>query len=1687
MRTPEPIAKLFSFLLAILMIAFLAPAQLQAGDFSSDPKTFGEQLTAFMTKSTREDVKITVETFVASIESGTIGSQIEEIIATCNNMQDLRMRATPHFKAYLDAINALVESGDYEKTFPAWHAIMKDVVAKTTRGNLRRFSSFAEFSDVFFTDRSLYRTSGKAWQLGEGSYEFQYENDTPRIQIMSTNLIAATKKDTVTIYNTGGIFNAFTNVWDGVNGKATWERVGLSSAEVYAELGEYQVNVESSEYEAYDVMFFHTKYFARPVKGDFKDQLSATKVSGDYIFPQFVSHDLNIQLTDISDNIKYLGGFGMEGAKIVGVGTADNKARMDFFAEDGKLALRAFSTRFGVKEGKEINSKNTQASFYFAQDSIYHPNLSLKYKIPERELRLVRENKASSQIAYMSSFHALEANVDVIRWQTSQPVVDFEMASEIKDQRVVFESFNLYDEQRLNRYSSVTDVDPVRACYELASGGDYRIHIDDFAKYLDGRYTKESILSSVFDMVEDGFIFYDTESDIITIRPKAENYLLSKKGEIDYDRIMLISETDQQNAQLDLETRDLLVTGVESVTLSDSQNVVLHPKSGYIKVNQNRDMEMNGTIVAGSVDFTGSEFGFQYDDFIIDMDTVRSMLIYLYDETGQRETVGDYLAPIKTTIQDVSGTLFIDRKDNKSGRESLPSYPKFESDGNSFLYYNKKKLFNGAYKKDSFYFKLNPFKFEDIDEIQPEQLQFDGTMVTAGIFPDFEQTTELQEDFSLGFSRDTDASGFSTYGKGRYYGSINMSDKGLRGAGKLEYLASTSWAEDFIFMPDSMLTKADSFYIARSTVKGIEFPNAHNGDVKMKWLPKRDSLIVDMGKRPFMMFEDKLTMKGKLIMRDTGLAGMGTMSWDEASVRSNVFEYSSGAFGADSADVVIKNKEVAKVAFNSYNVNAKVDVDNRLGEFKANGENIPIVLPYNQYKTTASEFYWIMDEKLINIRMPEDTRQAYFESTHKDQDGLKFQASGGVVNLADNSIKVDGIPFINVADAKIRPQNTQVIVRPEAKIDRLEDALLVCDTLNEYHKITNASIKIKGKNQLEGSGDYKYKAKGMKKQKIFFEEIVTKNTKDDKDEFAEELEDIGEATEDTETTADEALEELAETATKGKKGKGKKGAETEADPEETSAEESAEDTTEESTPPEDAVKVVEDSKKKKKAKKAKDDKGGWYTFASTSIPSDKPFKLSNNIEYKGDAILDSRKQFLIFDGYAKINLENEFLQPVWFAFKDEINPNNIQIDVTAPIGERKDTLLFGILNDLQELRPYPAFLSKKRSPIDEFIFRASGELDFNDETSTYRIGDKDRINGKTLRGNVLTLEDANGIVKADGKYNFGDDMGEVRLDVAGHMDYSMAGDSTNMSDIVVGLDFMIDEKLIDQIAQAFRYYNADSEEIDYTKGFTQAGAQLVAEKEVGKFVSTINQYAYLPEKMKGLDHTLIFTDLEMVYDDNLLSYRSRGDFGLAFAGDRYVNRMIKGHIEFIPRKTGDSFSIYLETDKDELDGKKWFFMTYKKGMLEIISSDMGFNDMITSIKDKKRVIEDKKRGIIYQYRLCPIMKKKRFIMDMTGEADVEEYVPPTPVESETEGEGEELEGQPIDDGGVPIPEEEGTPDEEEAPAPVEEAPVYEPDPDNVPDAVKQFEEQQNKKGKGKKKKDKGKKGGNTGFDIFDDE
>ena len=107
----------------------------------------------------------------------------------------------------------------------------------------------------------------------------------------------------------------------------------------------------------------------------------------------------------------------------------------------------------------------------------------------------------------------------------------------------------------------------------------------------------------------------------------------------------------------------------------------------------------------------------------------------------------------------LSGNLKIDEPNNKSGTKRNPQYPILNSEIESYVYFDNKSIQKGAYKRDKFFFTLDPFVMDSINTLKPDNFDFSGDFV-SNIFPTIRENLKIRPDYSLGFKRKTPPEGY---------------------------------------------------------------------------------------------------------------------------------------------------------------------------------------------------------------------------------------------------------------------------------------------------------------------------------------------------------------------------------------------------------------------------------------------------------------------------------------------------------------------------------------------------------------------------------------------------------------------------------------------------------------------------------------------------------------------------------------------------------------------------------------------------------------------------------------------------------------------------------------------------------------------------------------------------------------
>jgi hypothetical protein len=668
----------------------------------------------------------------------------------------------------------------------------------------------------------------------------------------------------------------------------------------------------------------------------------------------------------------------------------------------------------------------------------------------------------------------------------------------------MFESISFFDNDDFFRLMGLDQYHPLNRLLKFADWYySETFPVPEFAKWLNK--PDESVTGMCIDLANKGFLFYDRVNNEVTIKQKTKDYLDSYGKRIDYDVMRIISSTKApiDNAILDLKNYNLTVNGVNGVLLSDSQRVAMFPYNRKLVIEKNRSIQFDGVVEAGLFTVYGKNFSFNYDTFKIRLQKIDSIRISV--ESEEKDMYGNpVIQEIDNLIQLGTAELFIDHPANKSGLRSYKEYPIINAISYSYIFYDKIAGLEGIYPQKDFYFKVDPFTYENIDHYTYEDLNLSGEFHAGNILKPMKQYLTIQDSNSLGFNMIIPDEGIDVYGdKGILYNEISMSNRGLIGGGTMKRLTSTAVADEYHFYPDSMISQVKTFNIVKDPA-GI-FPVLNSENISVKWLTEPDEWIAaNATGKNFDMFENGTTLDGSITLTPSKLLASGAIDMSDSRITSNMFNFRSNAIRADTSDYNLKSKSTSGYSFIAENANTDIDFDLQTAKFRLNTDSSVVKFPELQYICTMTDFTYGMQTRILNmeqkgksntplltveqlIRQPfSNLDKPTFFATNNLEDTVSFSSWKGNYNLDKEIIEAENINYIRVADALIQPDSGKITISRRAKIETLQNALVA---VNNRHILHTASIDIESTKRYTGSAWYDYVDENKEIQKIKFPEI----------------------------------------------------------------------------------------------------------------------------------------------------------------------------------------------------------------------------------------------------------------------------------------------------------------------------------------------------------------------------------------------------------------------------------------------------------------------------------------------------------------------------------------------------------------------------------------------------------------------
>jgi hypothetical protein len=1471
--------------LVLSALALNSDAQQKLEKFTREPEKFIKELSDMFDGSKKGTGKDFVEKEFGPLwgeAPAFSASQQEQIYNTMDLMLKSKSKIFPDMNDYLHALIAFTNAGKTDLDFVQWQEVLTKMLSDK---KVRKFApDFLESSYNLFADLVFFKNDAVSWKSSSQGYQFVYDS-VPHIDFAALDLKCLSRGDSSVIYKTKGKYFPTLERFYGEGGTVVWSRAGFDPTKTYAQLPDYNIRIRGSVFRV-DSVVFYNEFFEKPLLGALTEKIIADKTTDNATYPRFESYYKRLQIQNIVKNVDYDGGFTMAGVKLAGSGTVEEPALLTFFRESKKFLI-VRSLEYDIKPDR-ITSNHVSVTFLLNGDSITHPDLNFSFDRKTRQLVLLRTEEGVSNSAFQNTYHDVEMYFEAIYWNIDDPLMKLGSLEGSTAHDASFESINYFKKKRYESMMGISFNHPLFEIKDFArASGQESFYAKELAAF--HHSSEEQWHLILIDLNNKGFVTYDLNTRLVRVREKLFAYLENNIGKRDYDVIQFNSIVEKgANAQLSLLNYELLMKGVQTFQLSDSQKVDIYPQNGEVILKKDRDFSFGGRVFAGNFEFLGTEYAFSYKDFRLDLLKVDSCRIYVEDETQERGMNGQTARRrLKSVLRDLAGSIKVDAPTNKGGYHSgfYPQYPVFTCTKTSYVYWDNPSIQKGVYKRDKFFYQVEPFTIDSLDNFTKKDLKFNGTLVSGGIFPDITEPLVLMPDYSLGFNRNTGDGGLPAYaGKAKVTADLKLDYSGLKGGGKLDYLTASALSNEFTFLPDSTLGRTSSF-TNREQLAKVEIPKASCDSTKLAFYPTKEKLNIQTIQHPIDFFEKEADLKGTLSLQPSGMTGQGDMTFSGAKLSSDLFKYKRRVIDADTANFQLAGMdEGSGLAFKTNNVNAHVDFDKRQGVFKSNSGETKIEFPTNEYMCYMDQFTWYMDRAEMDlsssrkaaddlvIDTSDELKRSNFFSTAAGQDSLNFLSPRAKYDLKASMITCSKIDYIIVADSKVTPDSGKVVIQKYANMQPLHRAQILSNYVTQFHKIFNSELKIEGRKKYSGSGDYNYADENKKMQIIHFDDIKV----------------------------DTSLQ----------------------------------------------------------------------TVAFGDIKEDAQFFLSPAYEYYGKFEMAANKQFLTFDGGTRILHNCETMPRTYFQFRAEINPLEIYIPVDTMMRSMEyNKLGAGIMvSDDSPMEVYPAFLSQKKDKDDRGVIDALGYLYYNKYEKKYYIGSKEKIKQPKLPGNLFSMSAETCQLDGNGKLNFNVEYGLVKMQNVGIAKYNTTKNDMEAQGVCF-LNFPMEDgamkRLANQIEQWPNLTPVDVAKTQYERGLVE----LLGTEKSDKLISELNlsgQLKRVPEELQG---AFYIADVKWVWNAIDESFQSSGPIGIASMDKKQLFRYVKGKIEIEKRRSADMLRIYLE-----LDPGTWYYFEYKLGVMNVISSDKDFVQIITDLKDDKRKFEE--NNIKYTFQIMTSRKKR---------------------------------------------------------------------------------------------------------------
>jgi hypothetical protein len=384
------------------------------------------------------------------------------------------------------------------------------------------------------------------------------------------------------------------------------------------------------------------------------------------------------------------------------------------------------------------------------------------------------------------------------------------------------------------------------------------------------------------------------------------------------------------------------------------------------------------------------------------------------------------------------------------------------------------------------------------------------------------------------------------------------------------------------------------------------------------------------------------------------------------------------------------------------------------------------------------------------------------------------------------------------------------------------------------------------------------------------------------------------------------------------------------------------------------------------------EKKGDVVTGVAYITEEDNFHLDPYFGFKGKVLLDSSKDFLTFDGYTRIHLACDNLNRAWIPFKDEVDPEDVFIDLNPDVRlTDRQQWHAGIMMSHGPTVCYPAFLSSPKRVNDYEVLGVNGFVHFDEDEWVYVVGSEEKIADRNAPGNIAVYNPEECTLYTEGELNIGVDAGLVEMQAFGTL-FSDFTSQTIAGKLDLSLDFLMHRKAAKMISKSLKK-SMLVEKVDESSSLHQR----LLEEQIGR--RELKKYnrkkekgrRFLPDEFK---HTFYFPQLRFEWNAKSASFISPYKIPLNNIMGRKVDRMVPGVVEVRPHALGDEVNIYIQISSDH-----FYFITYRRGVMHITSSDKTFNQLIATSPVRLSSRRGTSETGSFRYELGSLKQMQKFL------------------------------------------------------------------------------------------------------------